>query len=46
MINAVLETLRKIVRDPVSGVGVAIIPEMRMASGDGVIIENAGFKLP
>jgi len=45
MINAVLETLRRIMRDPASGVEVAILPEMRIASGDGIIIENAGFKL-
>jgi len=45
LINAILEALHNIARDPASGVEVAIIPEMKIASGDGVVIENGDVKL-
>lgn len=47
LINPVLETVRRIVRDPASHRDVMIIPEMTVASGDGVPVQNtkSGFKI-
>jgi hypothetical protein len=33
------------VRDPASNIEVAILPEMRIATGDGVFVEYGNFKL-